>query len=74
MSFVLSRALEKELIARGLVPKECKLLEVRVEPNAALVVRYEAFVRPDQLDLFADAACAAALNAWSNSTPGRSGP
>jgi hypothetical protein len=47
--------LEKELKARGLVPDECKLIEVRIEPQSALVVRYEVFVRPDQLDLFADA-------------------
>jgi hypothetical protein len=55
--------LEKELIARGLVPDDCTLLEVRIEPHAGLLMRYEMFVRGDRLDLFADALKAAAQQA-----------
>jgi hypothetical protein len=52
--------LEKELISRGILPDHCRLIEVRIEPKSALVVRYEVFVTADQLESFADAMKAAA--------------
>lgn len=61
-----TKRIEKELIARGLVPDGCKLLEVRIEPNSAVIVRYEVFVSPDRLDLFADALKAAAQEALAD--------
>lgn len=51
--------IEKELIRRGLVPAECRLLEVSISPRSALVIRYEVGVRNDQLGAFADALKAA---------------
>jgi hypothetical protein len=59
-SIVNTRRIEKELIARGLMPAHCRLIEVRIEPSAALVIRYEVFVQNDQLGAFADALKAAA--------------
>jgi hypothetical protein len=56
-----TRALEKQLIARGLVPEGCRLLEVSITPNSALVVRYEVFIDADRLERFADAMKAVAL-------------
>jgi hypothetical protein len=54
-------ALEKQLIARGLVPDGCHLLEVSITPNSALVLRYEVFIDADRLELFADAMKAVAV-------------
>ena len=55
--------LEKELIARGLIPADCRLIEISMEPNSALVIRYEVFVRSDRMALFGDAIKAAAEEA-----------
>lgn len=55
-----SRGLEKELVVRGLLPPGCRLVEVSVTPNSALVIRYETFVTNEQLGQFADAMKAAA--------------
>lgn len=61
MSSVLNTLrLEKELIARGLLPDRCHLVEIRIEPNSALMIRYEVFVTADKLSLYADAMKAAA--------------
>lgn len=59
-NIISTRRIEKELIDRGLLPAQCHLIEVRIEPNAALVIRYEVFVTNDQLGAFADALKAAA--------------
>jgi hypothetical protein len=58
-----TRALEPELIKRGLLPPECKLIEVSIAPHSALVIRYEVYVRSDQLALFAEAMNAVAVEA-----------
>ena len=58
-----TRAIEKALIARGLLPTGCRLVEVSIEPNAPLVIRYEVFVDADQLNDFADAMKEAAVEA-----------
>lgn len=63
-------ALEKHLIARGLVPDGCRLLELSITPNSALVVRYEVFIDLDRLELFADAMKATAVEAREPLTPG----
>lgn len=65
-------ALEKELIARGLVPDGCRLLEVSITPNSALVIRYEVFIDADRLERFAAAMTAAAVDARAHDplTPG----
>lgn len=55
MSFLHSRGLEKELIARGLLPAGCRLVEVSITPSSALVIRYEVYVQASQLAEFADA-------------------
>lgn len=65
-TIVNTRRIEKELIARGLVPEHCKLLEVRIEPTSAPVIRYEVFVSGDRLDLLADALKAAAQAALAD--------
>ena len=62
-SIVNTRRIEKQLIDRGLLPSGCRLIEVSMKPNTALVLRYEVFVRNDQLGLFADALKAAAVEA-----------
>jgi len=62
-TIVNTRRLEKELITRGLLPDRCRLIEVRVEPDSALVVRYEVYVTADKLALYADALKAAATEA-----------
>lgn len=59
-SIVNTQQIAKELTARGLLPADCRLIEVRIEPHGALVIRYEVFVRHDQLGAFADALKAAA--------------
>ena len=55
--------LEKELMARGLLPRDCRLVEISVTPNRPLVIRYEVFVRTDELVLFAEALTTAAAAA-----------
>jgi hypothetical protein len=62
-SIVGSRQIERELSKRGLLPEGCRLIEVSMTPMSALVIRYEVFVRNDQLSLFADALKAAAVEA-----------
>jgi len=72
MSSVMStRHIEKELIARGLVPDGCRLLEVSIGVNTPLVVRYEVFVKADQLDMLADALKAAASAALADNERNR---
>ena len=64
MSYIQSTIrLQRELIARGLVPPDCRLIEVSITPAAPLVIRYEVFVRSDRLALFAEAMTAAAASA-----------
>jgi hypothetical protein len=59
-SIINTRRIEQELKSRGLLPARCRLIEVSMEPNAPLVIRYEVFVENDQLSLLADALKAAA--------------
>lgn len=62
-TIVNTRRIEKELMARGLLPAECRLIEIRMEPSSALVIRYEVLVSVDQFSAFADAMKAAATEA-----------
>ena len=55
-----TRRIAEELQKRGLVPPNCKLLEVRIEPAGALVIHYEVFVTGGHVLEFADALRAAA--------------
>ena len=55
-----NRRIADELQKRGLVPPNCKLLEMRIEPAGALVIHYEVFVTGDRVLQFADALRAAA--------------
>jgi hypothetical protein len=47
--------MEKALIAHGLVPPHCRLLDIVFEVNAAPKLRYEVFLDDDDLRKFADA-------------------
>lgn len=62
-SIVNTRRIETELMKRGLLPAGCRLIEVSMTPSSALVLRYEVYVRNDQLSEFADALKAAAVEA-----------
>lgn len=56
--------LERALIAQGLVPSNCRLLEVVMAPMTAAIIRFEVFVTQDDLgklaQAFADAFAAGA--------------
>lgn len=65
-TLVNSRLLEVELMRRELLPKGCRLVELSITPNSALVIRYEVFVTSEQLDQYADALKAAALLALAD--------
>lgn len=65
-SILSTKRLEKHLIERGLLPDRCRLVEVSITPNSALVVRYEVFVEAAQLGQFADAMKAAADEALAD--------
>ena len=47
--------LEKEFKDRGLLPPNCKLLELRMEPASALVARFEVFITNEDLVKVAEA-------------------
>jgi uncharacterized membrane protein len=47
--------MKKALIAHGLVPPNCRLVDVMFVVNAAPVLRYEVFLDDDDLRKFADA-------------------
>jgi hypothetical protein len=53
--FVSNRALANALMKRGLLPAECRLLEIRLEVDGALAIRYERLVPADELVVFAEA-------------------
>jgi len=59
-SLVGNRRISRHLAERGLLPAQCRLVEVSIEPTGALVIRYEVFVHSDQLGALADALKAAA--------------
>lgn len=44
-----SGKLERALIAEGLVPANCRLLEIVVKPDSAPIIRFEVFVQTDDL-------------------------
>ncbi len=46
---VRSDRLEDALIAQGLVPKNCRLLEVVMAPQSVPILRFEVFVTNDDL-------------------------
>lgn len=58
--------LAKELMARGLIPDNCRLVEVSIPRHGALIIRYEVFVEADRFALFADAMKAAAQHALTS--------
>ena len=43
------RVFHKPLADAGLVPDNCRLLEMSIGANGAFVVRYEVFFTPEQL-------------------------
>jgi len=55
-----NHSLARELIARGLVPDHCRLIDVRIGVQGAVVLRFETYLTADQLQLFADAFAATA--------------
>ena len=42
------RRLHKPLAAAGLVPSECRLMDISIGLNGGLLVRYEVFLTPEQ--------------------------
>lgn len=70
-SLVNTARIEKELLSRGLLPPKCRLVEISITPQSALVVRYEVFIESDRLGLFADALKAVADGDRSLSPPER---
>jgi hypothetical protein len=60
-----SRALAAELMARGLIPPDCRSVELMINADGGLVIRYEQFVSADRLAAFADAMRAVATRAAS---------
>jgi hypothetical protein len=55
-----SRRLEKELLARNLVPDGCRFIALVVEVNAAVVIKLEKYVTTDDMIHLAAALKAAA--------------
>jgi hypothetical protein len=55
MKIVGPQRLQRALIAHGLVPPNCKLLDVVVSPTGPPVLRYEVFLDETDLRKFADA-------------------
>lgn len=49
------RDLEDALIRQGLVPNNCRLVDVVMTPNAVPVLRYEVYVTHDDLGKLAKA-------------------
>ena len=46
---VVSQSLHAPLEAAGLVPPNCRLMEISIGVNGALTIRYEVFVTADEL-------------------------
>lgn len=63
MSKLSNRQLAAELSARGLMPANCRIIEVTLDPSGPLVIRYEVFVTSEQLAQVADAMKAVAEKA-----------
>lgn len=55
MSIKISNPVVKLLEARGLLPKHCRLLEIHIPPNEAMVIRYEVFISDDTAAFLAEA-------------------
>jgi len=55
MAAISNRTLARELLVRGLVPEECRLLDVVIGASGAVVLRFETYLTADQMLLFADA-------------------
>lgn len=55
-----NRVIGASLEARGLLPKGCRLIDITIGVTGALVIRYEKYVRADELaqiaEVLADAA------------------
>jgi hypothetical protein len=60
MKIVHPRRLEKALIAHGLIPPYCRLIDVVIHVNEAPKVRYEILLDDESLRKFADAFAEAA--------------
>lgn len=58
--YLSNRRIGKILSERGLLPPNCRLLEVRLEVDGALVIRYERFVPVSEVRVFAEALLVAA--------------
>jgi len=52
---VANRDISRELVSRGLLPADCRLLEIVITVDGAAVMRYEQYVSADRLGGFADA-------------------
>ena len=55
-----NRRLAVELIKRGIVPAQCRLLEVVIAVNGAAVLRFEKFIERDEMIALAEALRASA--------------
>lgn len=54
-SYVHNRTLADALMKRGLIPAGCRVLDLRVEVDSVVVIRYEKLVSSEELSAFADA-------------------
>ena len=44
-----SRAFHKPLQEAGLVPPECRVMDIRIDVDGAVIVTYECFLTADQI-------------------------
>lgn len=52
---VSSHRLAEALMARGLLPEKCRLIDIVIAADGALVIRYEQFMTGERLAAYADA-------------------
>jgi len=53
--YILNRQISAALVERGLLPVNCRLLELSIGVEGATVIRYERFVTGEELGILADA-------------------
>jgi len=55
MAVMTGRGLAPMLIKHGLLPDNCRLIEVSMSPDSIPIIRYEVFVTKEQMAKFAEA-------------------
>lgn len=55
MAIKISNKVVNLLEARGLIPKHCRLLEISIAANAAMVIRYEIFITDESASIISEA-------------------